>query len=363
MAGERTEQPTPKRLKEAREQGNWPRSADLAAGLGVLTAAVALRHLGPAGFAGLEAAVRRGLAAGPAAGPGGSLAADLTAGQWQALLADWLLVCLRAVAPLFGILLAVGVAGGLLQGGLLFTLRPLAPDPGRLNPLAGLRRLLSAQSAVELARSALKLALVGWLAWAGIQAALPQLPALLDLPAADGTRYLFDAGTLLLQRIGLGMTALGALDYGYQWWRHRRSLYMTREEVKEEHKLSEGRPEVRARLRQKQRELARQRKMLREVPGAAVVVTNPTHYAVALAYAEGGEAAPRVVARGRDLFALQIKRTARAHGVPVVEDRPLARALYHEVPAGAEIPARFYQAVAQLLAFLYRVRPANARGR
>jgi flagellar biosynthetic protein FlhB len=331
---------TPRRLQRAREQGQAPRSSELAPALALLATGLALRALGPLAGHAMEGLATR-LWSGPAPSlPGvGTLAAE-------------------AFAVAAGPLMLVGIAATLLasagQGGLVLSGAPLMPRLDRLNPMAGVRRMLSARSAVDLGRSALKLGAVALAVYGPARQAVAALPSLVgDLPAVGQTVFAASVSTVI--RAGAVLLALAAADLGYQRWEFQRSLRMTREEVREEMRETEGDPQLRALRRRRQRELAR-RRMMQDVARADVVVTNPTHYAVALLYQAERMNAPTVVGKGRGWLAARIKEVARAHEVAVVENPPLAQALYRSVRVGRTIPPDLYQAVAELLAFVWRLK-------
>ncbi len=341
---ERTLPPTAKRLADARREGQVPRSRDLAHLLLLGGAAAALVLLGaPLADAGLEI-VSTGLTfdAQTLADPARITArlGDLLAlGAWS-----WL--------PLAAILLVAALAAPLAVGGWMFVPHMASFKPERLSPLGGFGRMLSMASLVELAKVmlvALLLAAVGgWFVYTRMpefaQLAHESLPAAL---AHFGTLLALGFGTLVAT-----LAATAAIDVPFQIFRHRSKLKMTLEEVRRENKETEGDPHIKARIRSLQRELARKR-MMAAVPKADVVVTNPTHFAVAIKYLEGRHAAPVVVAKGADAVADKIKELARSHSVPQLEAPPLARALYRHVEIGAEIPAALYTAVAQVLAYVF----------
>jgi len=350
---DRTEQPTARKRQRARQRGEVPRSRELQASLGLLAGMLALRWFGPwmiarmlDGFTvGLQAIDREPLAA--AAVPG-------LAAAWMAWAAQLLLpiATLTLVAPV--------TATVAMQGGFVFAPRLLAPMLSRIDPLAGARRLLSAQTGFGLARDALKVAIVGWVCFDALRHALGVLAENLDIEVVavlDRTRGVLDD---LSWKVGLVLLGAGLVDYGWQRLRHGRDLRMSKQEVREEVKESDGDPLIKNRMRARRRAVLQQR-MMRDVPSATVVVTNPTHFAVALRYESGTMSAPRVVAKGQRLVAERIKRIAREHDVPVVEDKPLARALFRMAPVGAEIPAELFRAVAEVLGYVYRL-DRGARG-
>jgi flagellar biosynthetic protein FlhB len=246
------------------------------------------------------------------------------------------------------------LAATLLQTRLLVAAKPLRPQFGRVNPLAGLKRLFGRHSLEELARTLLKLgACVAAVWWGVLEEAQEVLPAALALPPDElaGTLAVLLRG-MLFSVLG-GFAAVASLDLIWVHLQHHRKLRMSREEIRQETKESEGDPHMRARRRQTMRRRSR-RRVLAEVPKATVVVTNPTHFAVALAYARGTDAAPRVVAKGADLMAKRIRATAETHGVPIISNPPLARALFL-VEEEAQIPAEHFAAVAEVIAFVWRL--------
>ncbi len=351
---ERTEQPTERRLQRAREQGQVARSRELA-NLGLLlTAAAGLMVLGPATLSGLVEIVRRGLTPTREALAGGG--SDLLS-TLAATAADALFLLL----PLLAALLVVAVLAPLALGGWTFSTEALALKPERLNPAKGLARVFSLNGLAELAKALAKFTVLaltaGLLLWR-------DMGSILSLGGQGLAPALSGAASLLLNSFLVlcgALVSIAALDVPYQYWRHHQQLRMNRQDLREELKETEGRPEVKSRQRALQREVAR-RRMMQEVPRADVVVTNPTHFAVALRYRPETMAAPRVVAKGADLVAQRIRGLAAEHGVPLLSAPPLARALYHGTRLGQEIPAGLYQAVAQVLAYVYALRRQRREG-
>jgi flagellar biosynthetic protein FlhB len=249
------------------------------------------------------------------------------------------------------------VLAPLALGGWVFSPVAFAPQLSRLSPLAGLQRIFGLTGLVELGKALLKFVVVGAAAGAVTWWLMRDVVALGSMPIAAamarGSHIL--ALAFLLMSAALGLIAV--VDAPYQWWSFRRNLKMTRQQVRDELKESEGRPEIKAKVRQLQQRYARRRMML-DVPRADVVIVNPEHYSVALKYDASSMRAPRVLAKGRDLVALEIRRIAREHGVPVFEAPPLARALYGSTEIGREIPSGLYVAVAQVLSYLYQLKSA-----
>lgn len=351
LFAERTEEPTPRRLTKAREEGRVARSNDLVAGVGLVAATLALRGLG-------AAAVKQ-VTGGMAGAFGGLMATDLTPETTGVILQEWAMLFLRTILPFALVLLAIGVAVGTLQTGFNFTLRALAPKFSTLNPITGLTRIFSLRTLTELIKGLLKLVAIGYIAYRNVAGMAPQFPNLMAQPVRVGLAALADMVLDVMLAVGFAFLVIGLADYGYQYWEYRRSLRMTKQEVKQEHREQEGAPELKSKQRQRQRELAMRRRALNEVPRADVVVTNPTHFAVALKYDAAEAAAPKVLAKGADLLALEIRKIAQAHDVPLVENRALARGLYYDVEVGRLIPPEYYQAVAEVLAFVYNLRRQN----
>ncbi|TWI02814.1 flagellar biosynthetic protein FlhB [Luteimonas cucumeris] len=346
-SGERTEQPSEKRLREAREQGNIPRSRELATaavfGAGVIAIAATMPSLARQSLGWMQHALTPD--------PALRQHPDALFGHVGELLLELLWV----VAPIAGICVLAGLVGPLLLGSISFSSKSLMPDFKRLNPASGLKRLYGQESVAELFKSLLRVALVGGAAALCLKLGLDQLTALLDMPLEQAARSgLGFTGTLLFATAG-ALVLLAVIDAPYQKWNHRRKLMMTRQELREEMKESEGRPEVKGRIRQLQHQMS-QRRMMEDVPSADVIVVNPTHYAVALKYENGKMGAPRVVAKGVDELAHRIREIAEQHRVAIVSSPPLARALYREGEIGREIPVRLYSAVAQILSYVYQLR-------
>lgn len=353
FAEERTEEATPRKEEEVRKEGRAARSQDLAAGVGLVAATMALQMGGPRLYESLAGSMVETFSH--------LSTADLTVAAVQARFTDWVVLSLQALLPICGAILAVGIALGLFQGRLTFSWKPLAPDFSRINPASGFSRMFSLRTLVEQGKGLLKLTIVGFVGYQEVTDLLPQIPNLLGQSVAAGIVALTSRAVTGLQTIGFALLALGVLDYGYQYWEFRKSIRMTKQEVKQEHKQQEGNPESKQRQRQTAREMARRRRALKAVPTADVIITNPTHYAVAIRYSAGKDAAPRVIAKGTDLLAQRIKVIARQHGVPAVENRSLARALYAGVDVDQGVPPELYLAVAEVLAFVYSLRRQQRR--
>ncbi|HEY8394642.1 MAG TPA: EscU/YscU/HrcU family type III secretion system export apparatus switch protein [Thermaerobacter sp.] len=347
FAQEKVLPPTPRRLREARRRGEVARSQDLLAALSLLVVGGAAAALVPAAAAALGRTATRFWSRPPAG--------DWTVADAARILREAAVGGIGAAAPLALLAWGVILVAGAAQTGLVFTAVPLAPRLDRLDPVAGLRRLWSRRALVELLKALIKVAVMGGVLARGVLAAREALLASVGAPAAAVLLEAAGWARRLLLWGAEAYLAVAVLDYAYQRWEHQQALRMSLQEWKQDHRETEGDPLLKQRLRQRQRQLARQR-MLHEVPRADVVVTNPTRYAVALRYDPATMAAPVVVAKGRGTLATRIRALAEEHGVPIMEEPPLARALYQAVEVGQEIPEELYAAVAEVLAFVWRLR-------
>jgi len=355
VSGERTEAATPRRLEQLRGEGRAPRSHELGASIGLLVGCIILQN-----SAGAVSTRLLGMLTGAFTDFGRvGRAQDIDVLWAQQALGrageTWLL----SVAPLLVILPLLGVGIGFAQGGVFSFKAMLHFDT--VNPLNGFKRLFSMQSVVGLGRSLAKVLLVGVLTWRAL------LDTAAQLPTVDGSTDPHVMASFIAQAIlNVGLPAaevlmvLAVMDYAYQRWMFSKSARMSKQEVKEEHKQQDGDPMLKAQIRAKQRKMARARRQMDDVPQATVVVTNPTHIAVALKY-DRGMASPKVVAMGADLLAQRIKKIAAEAGVPMVENVPLARGLFKSVEIGDEIPLELYQAVAEVLAYVYSLKKRRRR--
>jgi flagellar biosynthetic protein FlhB len=241
-----------------------------------------------------------------------------------------------------------------MQVGFRISTKSLTPDFTRIDPLKGMTKLVSIKSGVELIKSVLKVGIVAWVMWSFLSAEYPSLVDLAGMAPIAAGLAIFDLCWRLLARATTAILIIAILDYLYQKIQFEQTLRMTKQEIKEEYKRSEGDPLIKSRVKQRQREIARGR-MIQDVARADVVITNPTHFAVALKYDASAAAAPKVVAKGQRLLAQRIKEVAKEHNVPIVENPPIARLLYKTVEVGQQIPEELYQAVAEILAYVYRL--------
>ncbi len=344
---ERTETPSPRRREEARRQGTIAISADLNTGVQLLVAALALSVGARAAAGALLTLVRDPL--------GRSCPADLDTHQVQLIFARMFLLALQVIGFLLGLLFASGVAAGLLQSGFAFFPDILSIKWERLDPSKGVKRVFSLGSGVRTVTSLLKVTVMTVLAYVFLRGRFGMIARSGEGTLASAVLLGWDVVSRLFLAVAIALLVIGLFDYVVQRFRVERQMRLTRQEAKEEAKQEEGDPQIRARIRRLQREAA-QKRMMQSVPQATVVITNPTHLAVALRYDRGTAGAPKVVALGAGWLAEKIVETARRHAVPVIENRAVAQALYRAGKLDREIPEAFYQAVAEVLAFVYRLR-------
>ncbi len=348
--GEKTEQPTQKRLKEARQRGQVARSRDLSVAVSTLALTLALGALGP----GIAAAMATRLAAGLRRIGDRPLDVLSPSELAQAVFADGRMVAVT-VGPLLAIAAIVGVAGTIGQSGFVFASESIRLNWERLSPSNGLQRLKPSQGGMEFLKAAISIAVLSTITWRILDAQLVDGGVVARMVPGQAAGYAWESIRRLLWQGALAMLTLGFADFLVQRWRTTSALKMTRHEVRDEARSSEGSPEIKARVRQVQREMTK-RRMLKAVRTATVVVTNPTHFAVALHYQRATMAAPIVVAKGADHMAARIRAIAREHGVPMVENVPLAQALYKTADVGETIPGPLFGAVAEVLAYLVRIK-------
>ena len=348
---EKTENATPKRLEEARKRGEIPRSRDLSAVL--MTGGVALSLLGQNVAGDLFGMMRSSL----------SLSRD------QALDTTHMLPALSSAAfdalstclPIYGLIVLAALLAPLMLGGWSFSTEALMPKFNRLNPLEGVKRMFSGRSIVELLKALGKFGIVAVVAVFVLRKDMAALLSLGTEPPAIAIAHAIQLCGSGLISVSAGLLLIAGIDVPYQLWQYAKQLKMTKEEVRREMKEMEGSPEMKGRIRQMQQEMARGR-MMQDVPKADVIVTNPTHFAVALRYDERGMRAPIVVAKGADVIAARIREIAGENAVPIFEAPPLARVLYRNVDIGHEIPANLYVAVAQILSYVFQLKASKQAG-
>ncbi|OGS36152.1 MAG: flagellar biosynthesis protein FlhB [Elusimicrobia bacterium RIFOXYB2_FULL_49_7] len=348
---EKTEQPTGKRKSEARNNGQVPKSQELNSVAMLVTGFCLLylyRHRLYDGLTSMMILVFQE-------------ATRFTFSPENVIFycKVGLLWMLRLLAPILAILLVVGVAINILQTGFLMTLKPIMPKMSKLNPFSGLKSLFSFSKVFDLFKNLAKLSLIGWVAYQGIRDNMPIFLGLWDCSLGQTFEVLLITIFKVGMKIAILLIILGIIDFIYQRYKNNQKMKMTKHEVKEERKQMEGDPKVKARIRSIQMEMAR-RRMMGEVPKATVVITNPTFIAIALKYEMGVDKAPVVLAKGKRKIAEKIKEIARENNIPIVEDKPLARAMYDVIEVGEQIPQEYFTSVAEILAYVYRLKEKAA---
>ncbi|MCA0754050.1 flagellar biosynthesis protein FlhB [Paenibacillus sp. N4] len=344
---EKTEQATPKKKAEARKKGQVARSADLPGSFIMLFTFMSFMMLG--GFYKQHILMLFGNLFED------WLLMDLTAGNVMTLFNDVTTQLLLILMPIFAIAFVIGILGNIIQFGFLLTGEPLKMQLNKLNPINGFKQIFSARTLVEFLKSVLKLLIIGILVFMAVSREWETILVLASLPIQD--IFSFTAGLTLKLGIETGavLTVLALADYFYQRYEHGKSLRMSKQDIKDEYKKSEGDPLIKGKIRERQRRMALAR-MMQEVPKADVIITNPTHFAVALQYDASKMEAPKIIAKGMDHIALKIREVAKESGVAMMENKPLARALYERAEIGDVIPPDLFQAVAEVLAYVYKMK-------
>jgi flagellar biosynthetic protein FlhB len=344
--GDKTELPTDRRREEVRERGNVARSTDLSVAASVVAAAGVLYFFG----------------GGIATSQIDMLRTSLSAPAWTTLdvgklsVEFWKLAgpIAAAVLPALALVVVSAVAINAAQVGFFITTEPLSPNYERINPLAGMKRLLSLQSTVRMAGSLLKLGVAIAIVTGFVIGRMPEFLHSIDLDTVGYCRQLGNWLVALAFQLSLGLFVLAVLDYGFQLWKFEQDIKMTKQEVRDEMKHMEGDPQIRQKRREAHRKLVNARQV-QQTKNADVVITNPTEIAVAIKYDATKMEAPIVLAKGKDLLAARIRRVAAENGIPIVEKKPLAQALYRMVKIGQPIPIELYEGVAEILAYVYRL--------
>jgi flagellar biosynthetic protein FlhB len=352
-SSEKTEEPSSKRLEEARQQGQVPRSTDLNTAAVLLLAGAGLRMMGGRMGVQLHDLMRAGL----------SISREDALDESRALTiaGNEVFHAMMACAPIVGLTLVAALVAPLAIGGWNMSFEALAPKFDKLNPIEGLQRLFSSRSLVELAKALVKFLFIATASVVLLRKHTSELMGLSSEPLNQAMVHAANLAGSCFLVLAATLGVIAAIDVPYQLWQHKQKLMMSRQELKEEHKESEGSPEMKGRIRRVQAEMAR-RRMMQEVPKADVIVTNPTHFAVALRYDDKRMRAPLVVAKGADEIAARIREIAAENNVPIFEAPPLARALHRNVEIGGEIPSNLYVAVAQVLTYIYQVKNARRYG-
>lgn len=344
---ERTERATPRRRKKARDEGRVAKSVELNSAIVLVLGITALFLIGP------MLADRMMHMIGYTMGNASLLA--MSEPSFQKVFGDQLVSYLYVVGPLFAIMTVIALSCNVAQVGFHITPKAMELKLEKLDLASGLKRLFSVRSLVTLARDTVKLLIVGYVAYIAISAEFDKFFLLPDMSVVQVASTMGRMALIVALKVGAIFLVIAALDYAYQRYDFEKSIRMSKQEVKDEYRDTEGSPQIKQRVRQIQRETAR-RRMMQDVPTADVVITNPVHLAVALRYSPEAANAPEVVAKGERLIAERIKEIAREHDIPIFEDKPLARALFKACDVGQLVPASLYRAVAEVLAYVYRLK-------
>lgn len=348
MAGEeKTEKATPKKRRDSRKEGEVLQSKEIVTAVSVLGIFTAMRL-----FIGFMTETMLAFTASSFEKVGNTV---ITTDNVMAIFVDIITVFVMMVGPICAVAMVLGIIPTVAQTRGLFTMKALRPKFSRLNPLSGIKKLFSMQSAVGILKGLLEVGIIGYVVVSEVIARLPRFLALMNAGVLQGMTYAFSSIFDLVMLICILLVFVAAGDFLFQWWQFEKKLKMSKQEVKEEYKQTEGDPQIKSKIKQKQQQMAMSR-MMQEVPQADVVIRNPTHYAVALKYDQDKNKAPQVVAKGKDHLAMRIVKIAEENDVYVTVDPPLARLLYSTVDIGREIPVELYNAVAEVLTVVYKAK-------
>ncbi|MDR3210019.1 MAG: flagellar biosynthesis protein FlhB [Oscillospiraceae bacterium] len=347
--GEKTEKATPKKRKEARGKGQVLKSTEVNTAFCSLVMFAVLLVILPTFVRNMAAGFGEFLS--PSAIL--PLTGEISTVTFHAVFLKALNKIAQLMLPIAAAALAAGVLVNLIQVGFLFTTKPLQPKAERISILKGFGRIFSVRTLVELLKSLLKVSVIGYVIYGEYRKALERFPMMMGLDIYASLLEILKTAFTIALKATVAFAVIAAADFLFQRWKYEKDLMMSKQEIKDEDRLSEGNPETKSRIRSKQRQMSASR-MMQRVPSADVVITNPTHYAVALKYVEGEDDAPVVIAKGQDYLAIKIKEVARANYIQLVENRPLAQALYASCEIDQAIPEELYQAVADVLAFVRR---------
>lgn len=345
----KTEKATAKKRRDAREQGQVLKSTEVNTAFSVIVMLGLMLIIWPRYTNQLAGIYTEFLGPSVMDASNHEISAQVISG----LLKKAVLSMAAILLPILGLAMLAGLLSNIGQTGFLFTTKTLKPKLERINPIKGFGRIFSTKTLIELLKSLLKITLLGYVLYTEYRKVLTKFPYFLATDVYRAFLEIMDIALSIALKMSVALGIIAAFDYLYQWWKYEKELMMTKQEVKDEYKLMEGDPQVKGRIRQKQRQMSALR-MMERVPSADVVITNPTHYAIALKYEEGVNNAPVVIAKGLDYVALKIKEVARENKIEIVENKPLAQALYNICEIDDEIPVEFYQAVADILVYVYR---------
>ncbi|WP_198264031.1 flagellar biosynthesis protein FlhB [sulfur-oxidizing endosymbiont of Gigantopelta aegis] len=344
---DKSEDPTEKKKSESRKKGQVTRSKELTTLFMLIASIVGIMYFSKDMIEAITAIMRNNF----------SVERDVLFHSEELFIhfKGELSLMLKALIPLFILMVITAILSSALLGGFNFSGDAINPKPGKMNPIKGLKKIFGTNGLIELIKSILKIMIMGSIAVYFLWAAKNEIYGLSEEPFPGAFIHSMELISWQFLLVSLAMIIVAMIDVPYQIWSNTKQLKMTKQEVKDESKNSDGNPEMKGRIRQKQREIAMQR-MMGDVPKADVIITNPTHFAVALQYDPDGSGAPIMLAKGADLVAMQIRNVAQAHEIPIMEIPPLSRAIYYSVEIGDEIPAGLYVAVAQVLAYIFQLK-------
>ncbi len=345
--GEKTEKATPKRKREAREKGQIFKSVEVNTALTLLVLFGVLSIFGPTMVKNIKDLLRYFFTM--------SSPDTFDIASAMKMYGDAMIMFIGIIAPLLIAAFVAGVVTNVIQSGFIFTTKALAPKFDRINPMSGFKRIFSTRTLLDLVKSIIKITILAVVAYNDYQVHMEEFKGLMGQDVAVAIANFVDIIISTSFNLAIAFAIFAPFDYMYQRWKYNKDLMMTKQEIKDEYKLTEGNPQIKGRISQKQRQMSRMR-MVQAVKDADVVITNPTHYAVALEYKEGKSTAPVVVAKGKDYLAQKIKEKAKEENVQIVENKPLAQALYFFCEVGDEVPEDMYKAVAEVLAYVYRMK-------
>jgi flagellar biosynthetic protein FlhB len=349
QSGEKTEKATPKKRRDAREKGQIFKSTELVSAFSLVVMIGALSIFGKTiidNIKNLEVAYFKA---------GSTIPVSMTASAIDPYMKNAFMQFLLIMAPILLAAFIGALVFNYLQVGFLFTTKAMAPKFERVSMIAGFKRIFSKRTLVELAKSIIKIAILGVVGYNEYTARMKDMPPLMWDSLATSIQAAVDILIAVAFKLAIALAIFAPFDFLYQWIKYEKDLKMTKQEVRDEYKLTEGNPQIKSRIRQKQRQMSAMR-MMQAVPDADVVITNPTHYAVALKYDEKSNSAPIVLAKGKDFIAKKIREKAAECRIEIVENKPLAQYLFFFCEVGDEVPEDMYQAVAEILAYVYKLK-------
>ncbi len=351
-SGEKTEKATPKRKREAREKGQIFKSVEVNTALTMLVMFGVLSIFGQTIVENIKNLLRYFFTM--------DTPDRFSVAAVVKIFVDAVWMFFGIIAPILIAAFLAAVVSNVIQSGFVFTTKALAPKFDRINPLSGFKRVFSKRTLLDLVKAIIKIAILGLVAYNEFEAHMEDFKGLMGQDVVTAVAKFVDIIISVAFSLAIAFAIFAPFDYMYQRWKYNKDLMMTKQEVKDEYKLTEGNPQIKGRIAQKQRQMSRMR-MVQAVKDADVVITNPTHYAVALEYKEGKNTAPIVIAKGKDYLAQKIKEKAKEENVEIVENKPLAQALYFFCEVGDEVPEDMYKAVAEVLAYVYRMKKQGGR--